>query len=198
MPEARLDGPLPLAEESSISYAGRMGVTRASLQDLIPRRKREGKAVRSSPGCRLTGSCPWRLRGEVCIRFGEVQYDLCLNIVLDLRNERGDLLRDRLPSPGGYLCCLFLRALPSCHRREHPSRPILRTPRQRKTVHREREISVALAGSGNPTWPVRAPISPRRNIRGAPANPGSWVRVAVSADILAGTRYAITAAGSSP
>jgi hypothetical protein len=55
----------------------------------------------------------------VCIRLGEVQYDLCLSIVLDLRHERGDLLRDRLPSPGGYLCCIFLRVLPSCHRREH-------------------------------------------------------------------------------
>jgi hypothetical protein len=173
-----------------------------SLQNLIPRRKRKGKAICSSPGCRLTGSCPRRLRGEVCIRLGEVQYDLCLSIVLDLRHERGDLLRDRLPSPGGYLCCLFVRALPSCHRREHPPRPILRTPRQCKTVHREREIrppfGVALAGCGNPTWPVGAPISPRRNIRAAPASPGSWVSVAVSADILAGTRYAITAAGSSP
>jgi hypothetical protein len=34
MPEARLDGPrYPLAAESSISYAGRMRVTRVSLQD---------------------------------------------------------------------------------------------------------------------------------------------------------------------
>jgi hypothetical protein len=121
MPEAGLDGPrYPLAGESSISYAGRMRITRTSLQDLIRRRKREGKAVRSSPGCRLTGSCHRRLRGEVCIRLGEVQYDLCLSIVLDLRHERGDLLRDCLPSPDGYLCCLFLRAFPSCHRREHP------------------------------------------------------------------------------
>ena len=73
-----------------------------------------------APGYRLTGPGSRWLGGEVRIRLGEVQNDLCLSIVSDLRHERSDLLRDRLPSPRSYPRCLCLRVCPSCHRHDHP------------------------------------------------------------------------------